>query len=141
MKGYPKWFSKTFIVFITSLVFISGCLLIPSLLEMRLQWQGVWSPLADQRTFVVATHTLSGIAIMAVLGALWSIHMRSGWRAKEKRFSGSVSVLVFVLLTVSSIGVLYAGREEVSLSSSIIHTVAGILILPFFLLHLSRKKV
>lgn len=78
---------------------------------------------------------------MAVLGALWSIHMRSGWRAKEKRFSGSVSVLVFVLLTVSSIGVLYAGREEVSLSSSIIHTVAGILILPFFLLHLSRKKV
>lgn len=138
MKGYPRWFSRTFITLIMLLVSLSGCLLVPSLLEMRLEWEEIWTPLKDYRTLVVATHTLSGILIMMVLGALWSIHMRVGWRAKEKRTSGSLSVLAFLLVAISSIGILYFGDEMLSLGSSLVHTALGLAVIPVFAIHLRQ---
>lgn len=140
MKGYPRWFTKTFVSLSIVLVTLSGCLLIPSLLDMRLQWQEVWDPLKDLRTMIVAIHTLSGILIMMVLGALWSIHMRVGWRAKEKRASGSLSVMAFLLVAISSIGILYLGDEMLSLGSSLVHTALGLSVIPVFAIHLRQSR-
>lgn len=135
MKGYPKWFSKNFIFLTSVLLFVSGCLLIPSLLEMRLQWDEIWPTGTEYRTLIVASHTAIGIAMMVIFGALWSIHMRVGWKAKEKRTSGTLNAALFVLLGLTSIGVLYAGDEVLSLGSSIVHTVLGLTLAPVFLIH------
>ena len=116
-------------------LFVTGCLLTPSMLEFRLCWDVIWRLAGDDRVWVVAAHVLAGFAMLALLGVLWARHMRSGWKMKRNRLSGAVFLSVWAILTVTGVGILYLGGETVSIGASVVHTALGLLVPAFLGVH------
>ena len=107
-------------------LFVTGCLLTPSMLEFRVGWDVIWRLSGDARTPTVALHVLAGFGLLSMLGAIWALHMRSGWRMKRNRVSGAIFFGTWIALTLTGVGILYLGGEENSLWSSIGHTILGL---------------
>lgn len=127
MAGYPKgFFSLLTGIFI--LLICSGLLLLPSMLEMRLDWDlaihlnGAW------RLASAASHCFAGFVSMMLFGALAAVHMRIGWHRRENLLSGATLVLVFTVLLLTAVGIYYFGDETASLCSSVLHSVAGLVL-------------
>ncbi len=135
MKGYPSWFSFYFILGIILALIVSGILLAPSTLEMRLQWQMPWRLIANQHAMVAAIHVLVGLITFGLIGALWSIHMRQEWNRKKNRFSGNLLVAIFFFLGVSGIAIYYVANEFWLFLVSITHLGAGLLIFFIYFWH------
>jgi hypothetical protein len=135
MKGYPSWFSVTFIVAVIFALFLTGAVLIPNALEARFAFDIPWSVSGNTRLVVVALHLAVGFLTFAMLGALWVVHMRSGWAQKRRQKTGLLLILSFIFLGVSGMGLLYVGNAAWLLASSASHTFIGILISLFFIRH------
>jgi heme A synthase len=134
MRGYPKWFYKYLMLLYVAL-FISGLLLIPTMLEVMLSWDIPWRLSADQRILTAALHTTFGFLTFMFMGALWTIHMREGWRKNKNKKSGLGLIAILFLLLLSAIGIYYLSDDQSLTIASIIHTVLGISILLFFIQH------
>ncbi len=139
MNGYPRWFSRMFITFVTGVVFLTGCLLVPTTIDLRLQWDFPWRLEVGYRTWVVVLHVICGFGLFSVLGALWSIHMRAGWRRGKKRWSGAFIVGLIFALGLTGIGIYYLGNESMALVDSLAHVVLGFLLIPIFLRHIFQQ--
>ena len=150
MNGYPKLFKPTLILTF-SLLFITGLLLLPSFAQFKLEWDFDWlyeSPfnLISQggfRQISTFLHALSGWTMLGFLGAIWSIHMRNHWRKKENSMNGIWFVLSWAFLFISALGIYYLGDATLSHTSSIIHTLLG-LVMPLLLIQhivLGRRTV
>lgn len=135
MKGYPQWFSKNLIHSVLFITFVSGLILLPTTLEMKLAWTVPWRATEGYRISTTAIHLLAGFFVCSILGALSTLHMRSGWIRKEKRWSGAMLTSLCILLILSSIGILYSGNESVSFVSSLTHSTIGIIISVIYLIH------
>ncbi|MDG0818179.1 hypothetical protein [Bdellovibrio svalbardensis] len=140
MKGYPKWFSVKFISICLGVLFLTGLLLTPTTLEVRLDKTVPWRLSADSRVAVAGIHTLLALISIAIVGALSSIHMRKEWNRKRNRVSGISLVAVFVFLALSGLGIYYFGNETLSVLASVSHLTVGILILFIYIWHLLYKK-
>lgn len=140
MKGYPRWFSKNRITALVAVVFLTGLFLLPTTLDFRLNWDVPWRLSGGQRIYVVAAHVLFGFLMMMVLGALWSIHMRVGWRQKRHRRSGIILAFVWVLLMVTGVGIYYCGQEWLVNLTSLCHTVIGVLVVFAYYVHLRLSR-
>jgi heme A synthase len=140
MKGYPSWFSGKLVHSFMLALFVSGCLLVPSMLVTRLEWDDVWKFSSDARVWITATHVLAAFVWIAATGALWSIHMRYWWRKNENRFLGGLLVFLTTILTLSAILILYSGSSELSLGMSVLHTVLGLVIFIPYFLHIRRAR-
>ena len=126
MKGYPKWFSVTMITTLMSLLMITGYLLAPTTLELKLQWVMPWRLSVEHRTLMAAAHAVMALVIFSLMGALWTLHMRQEWRRGESRFSGVGMVVSLVLLGLTGVGIYYFGDEKLSQVSSLSHLGLGI---------------
>lgn len=125
MTGYPKWFSRL-LWWVSVLLLATGLLLIPTMLDMRLEWDVPWRLEGDQRVYVAAAHFVVGFALIWVTGALWTVHMRHGWRRKQNRLTGALLAGGLAVLILTAAGALYAGDEALSLWSSLGHTLLGL---------------
>jgi len=137
LAGYPGWFSGGLNLLLLA-IFGSGLILLPPMLEMRLEWE---SPVhLDSGTRVIATicHTGAGFLVLALTGALLAVHVRIGWRRRLNRTSGVALLALLTGLLLSSIGILYAGDRGMSQASSAAHTLGGLLATPVFTWHLLR---
>lgn len=119
-------------------LFISGCLLVPSMLSTRLEWDGVWKISSDARVWITAAHVLAAFIWLAATGALWPIHMRHWWRKHKNRILGGLLVSLTGILTLSAIFILYSGIPELSLGMSVLHTVLGLAFFVPYFLHIRR---
>jgi len=108
------------------ILFVTGCLLAPSMLEFRLGWDVIWRLPASDRLVTVAAHVLGGFVLLTLLGSIWTLHMRSGWRMKRNRLSGATFIAIWAALTLTGVGILYLGGEATSIWSSAAHTVLGL---------------
>ena len=135
MKGYPKWFSVSFVTLIMSLLMITGDLLIPTTLELRLQWQMPWRLSADHRILVAAAHAIMALIVFSLMGALWSLHMRQEWRREKSRWSGASMVGSIILLGLTGVGVYYFGNEKLAYFSGLSHLVLGLLVSGIYFVH------
>jgi len=124
MRGYPKRFLLMLVATVAA-VAVSGLLLVPALLEFRLEWDTPLHLASALRVPVTALHTLSGFVFAVIAGALWSVHMRAGWRQHRLRGSGGGFVAVLIGLVVSAAGLLYFGDPQLSVGSSVAHAVLG----------------
>lgn len=134
MKGYPRWF-YTMLLCLMAALFVSGGMLIPTVLEFKLEYEIPWRLESEQLVPVTALHAALSFAMLTILGALWSIHIRSGWRRKKNLYSGLTLLLAMLLLTLSAIGIYYLGDGDASIASSILHSVIGVLTLVVFFIH------
>ena len=139
MKGYPSSF-KLMLYGVALAVLISGILLVPTMLDLRLEWDMPWRlPLAG-RTAAVAAHLGAALWLMMLFGAAWTVHMRLGWRAKHNLVSGLFIVGLMLVLALSSVGIYYLGDEDLSLWASLIHTVIGLSLPLMFVYHITLGK-
>ncbi|MDX1795865.1 MAG: hypothetical protein R3219_03985 [Hydrogenovibrio sp.] len=135
MNGYPKYFLPLFQAMVI-LVTLSGLLLIPALLVFRLQWDGdgldtlMTLPITSGQTRAALTslHAIVGWGLVWLLGAIWSLHIRSHWRKKENRLNGGIFLSVWAILVTSSLGIYYFGDADWSQTSSLIHVGLGLTI-------------
>jgi heme A synthase len=139
MKGYPKWFTAKLITGFCLVSFVTGLSLFPTFLNLKMEWDMPWTLQADQRTWVIAGHVLFGFISFMILGALFSLHMRLGWRKKTKVKSGIALVVLTFILGLTGISVLYMGNEQLSNASSITHFFAGLTLTSVYFLHLFLK--
>lgn len=139
LRGYPAWFYK-FLLAIFFTTAVTGLLLIPASLEMRLEWEVPWRLQGDAQIGTAALHALMSFLMMVVVGALWSVHMRVGWRHRKNHRSGLIISGMMLLLLLSAVGIYYLADDALALDASLIHMVIGAS-LPFFLLyHIIRGR-
>jgi hypothetical protein len=125
VKGYPRRFLPALIATFIVLA-VSGLLLVPTLLDVRFGWDVVWRLSGSQRLWVAGLHSAMALAICGFAGALWSVHMRVGWRSRRHLHSGLWTLGLLVGTALTALGILYFGDERWSLSASAVHTVLGI---------------
>lgn len=133
MKGYPRWFTTGLVNVIILILFVSGIILMPTAFENHLEWEMPWRVSASGRIGVAATHAFFAFLTAMLLGALWSIHMRSEWRKGGNRFSAVLMLLIFASLFLSGIGLYYFGDSDLTYLASLTHIIGGLfLVFPFF---------
>lgn len=137
MKGYPKTF--TYSMYVTLfMLFLSGLALLPHMLLFR--WEldmEEWYENAT-RMKIAAVHLLAGFSFIWFVGALWTVHIRSGLRKKMRLITG-FSILACVLtLVFTGIGNYYLSDDIWLKWNSTFHAGIGISICLMFLLH--RRK-
>lgn len=106
---------------------VSGALLLPGFLYVRLEWDIPWRLASDARIGIAALHLVTGFFSLMILGGLWSVHMRSQWRHHLHRRSGLITSIALVLLAATGAGIYYLSGEDTSLAASVTHVVVGIL--------------
>ena len=131
MKGYPSWFVSALLGGLL-LVFVSGCLLAPTTLVMRLDAELAWRLPGAGRVLVAALHAGAGLAVIMLLGSLWTVHMRANWRRGRQRTSGAALGAMLLLLAASAVGVYYLGDDALGTAAALLHLGVGVaLAVPF----------
>lgn len=139
LAGYPKWFTVGGVTFFMVLLFLSGIILAPTTLTQRLDWEVPWHLPGGARVVMAAIHLAASLVFMQLLGALWTVHMRVGWRKQLRRLSGGTIVAITVLLMVTTLGIYYSGDDTVSSVSALSHMGLGILLLAAYFWHLLTR--
>jgi cation transport ATPase len=140
LKGYPKWFNAKLISSFIAILVLSGFLLIPTVLELHLEWTMLWRADAADRIWIAAIHAGLSFLMLWLLGALWPLHMRQGWRTRKKNRSGILLVSTWGVLGVTALGIYYASNGVVSKFSSLTHTFFGVLVVILYISHLFVVK-
>jgi hypothetical protein len=125
MKGYPRGFRRLLLATLLA-VALSGLLLVPTLLTMRADVELAWRLPASGRVGMAALHAGVGMLLLALCGALWSVHMRAGWRKHRQRGSGGTLTVAITTLALSALALYYAGDETWSTAAAWIHLAAGL---------------
>lgn len=139
MKAYPRWFYHLLLLSLFVLL-ITGFLLIPTTLDMRFEYDVIWRLEHSQRLITVATHTTVSYFLIAFLGALFTVHMRSGLKRRQSLITGIGLASSFLLLLLTGIGLFYFGNESLILLSSTLHILIGLMSLVLFTGHFILAK-
>lgn len=131
MKGYPHWFLRCVLTALVVLL-ISGVLMAPNTLIMRAEFDVDWRLPNVARLWTSAIHAGFGFVMMLLVGAIWSIHMRSGWRRHKHRRSGLSLALLFLTLAVTAVAIYYLGESASANWAAYLHLVAGVLVSVLF---------
>ncbi|MFG6449804.1 hypothetical protein ACG0Z6_16380 [Roseateles sp. BYS180W] len=139
MKGYPRWFPR--LLGAASVVLgVTGLLLATTTLEMRAELELGWHAAGAVRTWGSACHALAGFMLMLFCGALWSIHMRAGWRRRQHRRSGLALALLLCALAGTAVGIYYSGDAELGNWFGYGHLAGGALLLVTLAWHWVRGR-
>jgi hypothetical protein len=142
MKGYPTWFKASVVHWIVSFLFITGCFLVPTTLNSHTHWEMELRLTNDARIWMTLLHVLAGFVTCALIGALWTVHMRYWWRKRKGRLSGGTLLSIFAFLGLTGVGILYAGRESLVSLNALAHTVVGLaLVVPYIWHTVIRKRL
>ena len=122
MKAYPRGF-VTLLWWVFAFLTVSGILLIPNMLEMRLHWSIALALPSGSRVWIALAHALGAFATLIVMGALLPLHIRYGLRRRIHLKSGLILTSIFVGLPLTALGIYYFGDDAWSAWSSIVHLV------------------
>jgi uncharacterized membrane protein len=139
MKGYPKWFFSL-INGAVAVLFLSGCLLAPTTLEMRLEWDVPWRLDGAQQVVTASLHALLAFIMLGIVGAMWSVHMRFNWRHRKQRGSGLGLVILWLLLMLTGVGIYYLGDTQAALATAVLHLAVGVLVIFWYAWHVLRGR-
>lgn len=134
MTQYPRWFLPTLLAVLLA-VFATGLMLVPTTLAVRAEWDVPWRLGGGSRVWIAAAHSAAAFGIASLVGALWSVHMRSGWRRRRQRSSGLLLGSSMAVLALTAVGVFYLGDERLAAGAAYSHLGLGLLALPTFLWH------
>lgn len=131
MNGYPRWFVPGLVAALL-LMLATGLLLAPTTLALRAEMAVPWRLPGSGRVLCAAIHAAGGFAMVLLVGALWSLHMRAGWRARKQVVSGSMLGIVMLLLAASAVIIYYAGDEGLGVAAALFHLGTGVaVVIPF----------
>lgn len=139
MTHYPAGF-RTALLAVLAAVCASGLALAPTTLAVRVDWDLPWRLAGGERLWAAALHCAFGFAAAAFAGALWSLHMRSGWRRRRQRPSGALLAATLVLLAATAVAVYYLGDDRLATIGALLHLGAGVAATAVFLWHWRRGR-
>lgn len=139
MTQYPRWFLPTLLVILLT-VLLSGLGLTPTTLALRAEWDMPWRLAGGDRVWVAALHSAVAFGLTAMVGALWSVHMRSGWRRRRQRISGLLLGSALALLVASAVAVYYIGDDRLAAAAAFLHLGAGLAATAVFVWHWIRGR-
>lgn len=125
MTSYPNWF-RSFVIAALALLVVTGLLLLPTFLDLQLEWDVPWRLPGGARVGVAALHVGLAFLVAALFGSLWRAHMRAGWKRRRNRLSGSLMAGTLIVLAASGLGVFYFGDEDLSFAASLVHAGLGL---------------
>lgn len=134
LSGYPPWFYAA-ILAVLAVLLGSGLLLLPHMLELRLDMDSPLQVPGSLRLAGAALHSFSAFLAIGFIGALATVHMRAGWQRKLNRFSGLALLCLFGFLLLSAVGIYYFGDEELSRLSSLSHSLTSLAVAALFTWH------
>ncbi|WP_346837236.1 hypothetical protein [Microbulbifer sp. SAOS-129_SWC] len=134
LSGYPRWFYAALMITVAALT-ASGLLLIPNMMELRLDMDAPLHFSGSLRLASAATHSLTAFLTIGLIGALATVHMRAGWHRRQNRVSGLLLVLLFAFLLASAVGIYYFGDMDLSRLSSLSHSLVGLVLVLLFAWH------
>ena len=89
----------------------------------------------------LALHGLFGFAALWMFGLLWGVHIKAGWRRRDRRWSGGVLFGAVAWLAGSGLGLYYLENQDVLTWLAVAHWAVGVSAAGAFLLHwLSRAR-
>jgi len=77
----------------------------------------------------------AAMATLLLLGALFPLHIRRGWRARRNRLAGTAMVTCNAVLILTAFGLYYFGSEMLRPWASGVHIGGGIFLPVLFLVH------
>jgi len=131
LSGYPRWFYAALMITVAALTG-SGLLLIPNMLELRLDMDAPLHIAGSLRLTSAATHSFTAFLTIGLVGALATVHMRAGWHRRQNRVSGIALVALFFFLLASAVGIYYFGDMDLSRWSSLSHSIVGLVLVLLF---------
>ena len=84
---------------------------------------------------LLMVHGGAAMAMLMVLGALFPLHVRRGWRARKNRLSGSAMVTLNGLLIATAFGLYYSGSDLMRPWISDAHIAAGFALAALIVIH------
>ncbi|MCC2617744.1 hypothetical protein LJ739_15940 [Aestuariibacter halophilus] len=139
LKGYPRLFYPLLLLALL-VVIASGVLMTPTMLEFKLALSQPWRVPGVWWTTVAGSHAASGWLVSLLVGALWSVHMRSHWRKKQQRVTGLVNGLLMLVLGATAIGLYYASEEVSQYWLALLHVAGGAGFCVFFVAHAFGRR-
>lgn len=134
MKGYPKHFLWALLPALLFLL-LTGLLLAPETLFLKGELDVPWRISGTARIVTAALHAAGAFMVAALMGSLWSVHMRAGWRKKKQRVSGALLAANMVLLALTAVGIYYLGDEGLGPLAALAHLGLGLALVPPFIWH------
>lgn len=139
MKGYPGWFLPSLLICALGL-FVSGVLLAPTTLEVRIGWELGWHLASGLRMNVATIHTMLGFLATTFVGALGGIHVRRGWQQRRNHLSGIAVLALLGTLALTGVAIFYVSDVDWSVQASAWHVIIGLAAAPLFVLHRARGR-
>jgi len=139
MKGYPHWTLRA-LVGTTVAIAATGLLLTPGTLVTRAEMDLAWMLPATGRLVTASLHATAGFTLMLFIGALWSIHMRAGWRKGRRRASGLMLALTMPALALSAVGLYYFGDETLAAWAAYVHLAFSAIMVGLFVWHWVTRR-
>jgi hypothetical protein len=83
-----------------------------------------------------------GIAMVALvlLGALFPVHVRLGWRNRRNRITGPTMIGLNAVLIITAFGLYYSGSDTLRPLTSNVHIVVGFALPAMTLVHVLRGR-
>lgn len=135
MRAYPPVFITVF-WWVLGLLLVSGLLLLPGMLDLRLEWEVPASLMLGSRVWWAALHGLLAFAAVGVVGALFPLHIRSGWRRRKHVRSGLTLLALIIALPLTGWGIYYIADERWSVWSSVAHVILALATTLLFVIHM-----
>jgi hypothetical protein len=89
--------------------------------------------------WALRVHGVAATATVALLGLLYGLHVRPGWRARRRRGSGGALFATGVALALSGDLLYYLANEDVRAAVAAAHWSVGLAALPLFVTHRGRR--
>lgn len=86
---------------------------------------------------VLAIHGVAVPVFLVVFGTLFPTHIQRAFKARQNFLSGMFFIATLFILIASGYALYYSGNEANRSIASTTHSVIGILIVPFLLLHMT----
>jgi hypothetical protein len=81
-------------------------------------------------------HGGTAMVALLLLGALYPLHIRLGWRSGRNRLTGPAMVAFNAILIVTAFGLYYSGSDTVRPWMSDVHIILGFALPALLLLHI-----
>ncbi len=85
-------------------------------------------------------HALLALPAVWIFGSLWHIHIKLGWRARTRRWSGGTFWTLVLWMSLSGYSLYYIGSDDVRRWLSLSHWIAGGPALVVFFLHIRQTQ-
>ena len=121
---------------VSSGLFLSGAIWLYYFYFVRVNDQfGFENPHPAQGWFLIL-HAVFALPAVWIYGFLWQIHVKPGWIAHTRRWSGGTQWSLVLLMILTGYALYYIGNDTVRSWVSLAHWVPAVLALPLFFIHI-----